>query len=61
MRIQKMPRHQGKITSWKDDQGFGFIAPNGGGPAVFAIKKGNHAPTMWRLFVIERHVKPVLQ
>ena len=33
--MQKMPRHQGKITSWKDDQGFGFIAPNGGGPAVF--------------------------
>ena len=31
----KMPRYQGKITSWKDDQGFGFIAPNGGGPAVF--------------------------
>ena len=35
MRIQKTPRYQGKITSWKDDQGFGFIAPNGGGPAVF--------------------------
>ena len=31
----KVPRHQGKITSWKDNQGFGFIAPNGGGPAVF--------------------------
>ncbi|GGE64081.1 DUF1294 domain-containing protein [Massilia psychrophila] len=39
MRIQKMPRHQGKITSWKDDQGFGFIAPNGGGPAVFVYIK----------------------
>ena len=35
MRIQKTPRYQGKITSRKDDQGFGFIAPNGGGPAVF--------------------------
>lgn len=33
--MQKPPRYQGKITSWKDDQGFGFIAPNGGGPAVF--------------------------
>lgn len=35
MRSQKTPRYQGKITAWKDDQGFGFIAPNGGGPAVF--------------------------
>lgn len=28
-------RYQGKITSWKDDQGFGFITPNGGGKQVF--------------------------
>lgn len=35
MRSTKPPRYQGKITSWKDDQGFGFITPNGGGPAVF--------------------------
>lgn len=28
-------RHQGKITSWKDDQGFGFITPNAGGKQVF--------------------------
>jgi uncharacterized membrane protein YsdA (DUF1294 family)/cold shock CspA family protein len=35
MRERKAPRYQGTITSWKDEQGFGFIAPNGGGPAVF--------------------------
>ncbi|MFC5461827.1 DUF1294 domain-containing protein [Massilia niabensis] len=35
MRGNPTPRYQGKITSWKDDQGFGFISPNGGGPAVF--------------------------
>lgn len=35
MGSQKAPRYQGRITSWKDDQGFGFITPNGGGPAVF--------------------------
>ncbi len=29
------PRYQGKISSWKDEQGFGFISPNGGGPPVF--------------------------
>lgn len=28
-------RFQGKITRWNDDQGFGFITPNGGGEAVF--------------------------
>ena len=28
-------RHQGKITDWKDGQGFGFITPNGGGKQVF--------------------------
>ncbi|QAU33427.1 cold shock and DUF1294 domain-containing protein [Janthinobacterium sp. 17J80-10] len=33
-------RYQGKITTWKDGQGFGFISPNGGGPPVFVhIKK----------------------
>lgn len=35
MRSGKAPRYQGKIASWKDEQGFGFITPNGGGPAVF--------------------------
>lgn len=35
MRSRKAPRYAGRITSWKDDQGFGFITPNGGGPLVF--------------------------
>ena len=27
--------HKGKITSWNDDRGFGFITPNNGGDRVF--------------------------
>ena len=28
-------RYQGKLTGWKDDQGFGFVTPNGGGERAF--------------------------
>lgn len=28
-------RLRGSVTVWKDDRGFGFIQPNGGGEAVF--------------------------
>ena len=35
MKNQKAPRYQGRITSWKEEEGFGFITPNGGGPLVF--------------------------
>jgi cold shock CspA family protein len=28
-------RYQGRLTTWHDDTGYGFITPNGGGPRVF--------------------------
>ena len=28
-------RYQGRITDWKDEKGFGFVTPNGGGARVF--------------------------
>lgn len=28
-------RYQGKITSWNDDKGYGFVEPNGGGKRAF--------------------------
>ena len=41
-------RYQGRITEWKDERGFGFITPNGGGAKVFvhfkALRKGEPRP-----------------
>ena len=38
-------RYQGKISNWKDEQGFGFVSPNGGGQRVFVHIKSlqNHS------------------
>lgn len=42
-------RYQGKVTNWKDEQGFGFVTPNGGGQKAFvhikAFSKISHRPT----------------
>jgi uncharacterized membrane protein YsdA (DUF1294 family)/cold shock CspA family protein len=28
-------RYQGRISDWRDDKGFGFVTPNGGGQSAF--------------------------
>jgi uncharacterized membrane protein YsdA (DUF1294 family)/cold shock CspA family protein len=33
-------RHQGRITVWKDDRGFGFITPDAGGAPIFVHISG---------------------
>ncbi|PKO34212.1 MAG: DUF1294 domain-containing protein [Betaproteobacteria bacterium HGW-Betaproteobacteria-7] len=41
-------RFQGRITQWKDEQGFGFITPNSGGERLFlhirAFSRGQPRP-----------------
>ena len=53
-------RHQGRITEWRDDQGFGFITPNGGGERIFlhvkAFKPGSRRPTTGQWVNFERSV-----
>ena len=42
-------RHNGQITVWRDERGFGFIAPRGGGEQVFvhikSFSAGQHRPS----------------
>ena len=42
-------RYQGRITEWRDEQGYGFVTPNGGGERSFlhikAFKPGSRRPT----------------
>jgi uncharacterized membrane protein YsdA (DUF1294 family)/cold shock CspA family protein len=50
-------RHKGRITEWRDDQGFGFVAPSFGGDRVFlhikAFARRSRRPTQGDLVTYE--------
>ena len=53
-------RYQGRITDWKDDKGFGFVTPNGGGKKVFVHIKSfsnrRRRPAGNQLVTYELHI-----
>ena len=53
-------RYQGRITEWRDEKGFGFITPNGGGERIFlhikSFKSLSRRPTTGQLVNFEPSV-----
>ena len=51
-------RHQGTITEWRDEQGFGFVTTHGGTQRVFAHIKafadGSRRPTVGQIVSFEQ-------
>ena len=56
-------RFQGRISGWKDEQGFGFVVPNGGGQQAFvhvkAFKPGQKRPLGNELITYELAFDPM--
>jgi len=54
--------HKGQLTTWKDDRGFGFIKPDGGGKEVFlhisALKGGGRRPKLGDTILYEQVFEP---
>ncbi|AOX01033.1 DNA-binding protein [Moorena producens PAL-8-15-08-1] len=54
--------HQGKLITWKDDRGFGFIKPNDGGKDVFlhisALKGASRRPKVGDRILYEQVAEP---
>lgn len=56
------PAHQGKLTTWKDEKGFGFIKPEDGSKEVFlhisALKGANRRPKVGDTILYDRITQP---
>jgi uncharacterized membrane protein YsdA (DUF1294 family)/cold shock CspA family protein len=56
-------RYQGRLTSWNDDKGYGFVTPNGGGDRAFvhitAFPSKRHRPVQGDLitYVVVRDAR----
>lgn len=54
--------NKGRLTSWKDDRGFGFIKPDNGGKEVFlhisALKEAGRRPKVGDTILYERVSEP---
>jgi cold shock CspA family protein len=53
---------KGRLTSWKDDRGFGFIKPDNGGKEVFlhisALQQANRRPQVGDTILYEQVAEP---
>jgi cold shock CspA family protein len=50
--------HKGQLTTWKDDRGFGFIKPDGGGQEIFlhisALPRASRRPQVGDTILYEK-------
>lgn len=54
--------YKGQLTTWKDDRGFGFIKPDGGGREIFlhisALPRASRRPEVGDMILYEKVTEP---
>lgn len=55
-------RYKGQLTTWKDDRGFGFIKPDGGGKEIFlhisVLPRASRRPAVGDTILYEKVTEP---